>query len=595
MTARFTVEADSRKMKHVALRDPSTAARIEPRIPFFAPVVVSGVQRCWATNICSGGIGLIGYARDQVPAQGDVLELEWELGERKAPIHASGRIAWISSVRKDGRIGLGIAFTAVAAPDRAEIARFLAEHRPRVLIALADPEEEAQARRALGHLALEHAAEASELTDEQIRSCASILVFGHDAERMTAFLDRLWKTADAGLVPGEAPLAPITLCTTVAADRLLTMFTPGRSYEVIRPPFERRKLAQTVDRACGQWTLQAELRWASVQLEGIALRQTLAPPLREPPAVTSTRLIRAGTAMQHVYALIQTVAAHDVPVLLAGETGTGKELAAREIHALSPRVHTPFVAQDCGALTETLLESELFGHVRGAFTGATTDHPGLFQIADGGTIFLDEIQNTSPGLQAKLLRVVEEGEIRPVGGAKPRRVDVRLITASNVDLRQAVKDGRFRADFYYRLNRFPIELPPLRERREDILPLAGHFLEMLCARIGRLVPGFEPAAEAALVAYGWPGNVRELKNAIERALLLTPPGEVVRRAALPVDVRGDANAVPQTLDALVDAYERGIIRAALERNSGVVRRAARELSVDAVTLARRMRRLGIRR
>jgi transcriptional regulator with GAF, ATPase, and Fis domain len=297
-----------------------------------------------------------------------------------------------------------------------------------------------------------------------------------------------------------------------------------------------------------------------------------------------------------VYDLIATVAVHDVPVLLIGETGTGKELAAQQIHALSKRAKTPFVTQDCGALTETLLESELFGHVRGAFTGATADHAGLFQLADGGTIFLDEIQNTSPALQAKLLRVVEQGELRPVGSAKPRRVDVRLIAACNVNLRDAVKEQRFRADFFYRLNRFPIELPPLRCHRDDIVPLAHFFLERLSESIGRSAAGIDPEVERALLGYDWPGNIRELKNTIERALLLTPPGEPLRRQALPTDITGQDHAPVSTdggLDAQVAQFERQLIQTTLDRNAGVIRRAARELAVNAVTLSRRMRRLGL--
>jgi transcriptional regulator with PAS, ATPase and Fis domain len=330
----------------------------------------------------------------------------------------------------------------------------------------------------------------------------------------------------------------------------------------------------------------------------MAARDPLAkPPLRDPEIPKhGTHIVRVSSAMERVYDLIRTVAVHDVPVLLTGETGTGKELAAREIHALSKRSRTMFVAQDCGALTETLLESELFGHVRGAFTGATNDHPGLFQIANGGTIFLDEIQNTSPGLQAKLLRVVEQGEVRPVGGSKPRRVDVRLIAACNVDLRQAVKDQRFRADFYYRLNRFPIELPPLREHVDDVVPLMHYFVTSICKVLERPVHRVEPRVEATLLAYDWPGNIRELKNTIERALLLTPVGEPLRWETLPAEIRKSGEVSRESgrsLDEQVAAFERRLIAAALERNDSVIRRAARELGVNAVTLSRKMKRLGL--
>src|SRR5205085_9337713 len=221
----------------------------------------------------------------------------------------------------------------------------------------------------------------------------------------------------------ELPLASITLVTAADPEQLLPLFSSEKIYEVLRPPVDRAALVRAAQRSCEHWALKLELRWASLQLEGLSAIPVRPRPSSLPPVVRSS-LIHVSEAMQRVYKLIQTVAVHDVPVLLTGETGTGKELAAREIHALSRRADTPFIAQDCGALTETLLESELFGHVRGAFTGATTDHPGLFQIADGGTIFLDEIQNTSAALQAKLLRVVEHGEVRPVGGAKVRRVDV---------------------------------------------------------------------------------------------------------------------------------------------------------------------------
>jgi transcriptional regulator with PAS, ATPase and Fis domain len=339
------------------------------------------------------------------------------------------------------------------------------------------------------------------------------------------------------------------------------------------------------------------MRWASLQLEGLAAaQQSITQPIPSVRSGKATRVIRKSALMQRVYELIETVAVHDVPVLLTGETGTGKELAAREIHALSKRANQPFVAQDCGALTETLLESELFGHVRGAFTGATTDHPGLFQVADGGTIFLDEIQNTSPTLQAKLLRVVEEGEVRPVGGAKPRQVNVRLIAACNVDLKQAVKNQRFRADFYYRLNRFPIDMPPLREHRDDIIPLLEMFVPMLCEQLGREIPQIDPRVERMLVAYHWPGNIRELKNAIERALLLTPSGHPLACDVFPADVRGQEQPSREPaigLDSQVDDFERRLIRSALERNDGVIRRAARELAINAVTLSRKIKRLGL--
>ncbi|MBX3160479.1 MAG: sigma 54-interacting transcriptional regulator [Deltaproteobacteria bacterium] len=583
----------------MALPDVVRSDRIAPRIPFFTPVISSGLAHCWATNISKGGMGLTAISTGTTHLQrGDDLEVEFPLGDLSLPVRAVARVAWTSNVRPDGRLGFGVQFRELSTRAGAEIEMFVAEHRPRVIVAMPDGEERELAERTLGDLDIHVVESADELTPEALRMCASIIVFAHEPDRLTAFLERLWRMRpDAGIVPGELPLAPITLCTSVDSERLLPFLGEGRVNEVLRPPFDRRMLMLAAERSCERWALQLEVRWASLQLEGMARDPQQRPVLRDPEvAKHGTHIVRVSSQMERVYDLIRTVAVHDVPVLLIGETGTGKELAAREIHARSRRSNTMFVAQDCGALTETLLESELFGHVRGAFTGATHDHPGLFQIANGGTIFLDEIQNTSPTLQAKLLRVVEQGEVRPVGGTKPRRVDVRLIAACNVDLRQAVREQRFRADFYYRLNRFPIELPPLREHVDDVAPLTSYFMAALCEAFGRPVHRVEPRVEAALAAYDWPGNIRELKNAIERALLLTPVGEPLRWAALPEEVRGTGEltvTAGHTLDEQVAAFERRLISAALERNDGVIRRAARDLTVNAVTLARKMKRLGL--
>jgi DNA-binding NtrC family response regulator len=572
--------------------------RHEPRVPFFAPVVATGLNRCWATNISSGGIGLTAFsAGASTPTRGDELELELPLGDSKTTIRVLGRVAWTSMVRPDGRFGLGAQFWELSAIARTQLALFLAEHRPRAIVALASPAERELAQRALGTMNIDFINDLAGLEPELLRACSSMIVFSHDVAQLDRFLHTVAeRTVDHSPLPGFLPFAPITVCTSIESDALLPLFTDGKIYQVLRPPFERRALGHAVERSCERWALQLELRWASLQLEGMARSQQQVAARHE-PARGSAHVVRESPAMQRVYELIATVAVHDVPVLLNGETGTGKELAAREIHALSKRANTPFVAQDCGALTETLLESELFGHVRGAFTGAATDHPGLFQIADGGTIFLDEIQNTSPALQAKLLRVVEQGEVRPVGGAKARRVDVRLIAACNVDLKAAVRDGRFRADFFYRLNRFPIELPPLRQHTEDILPLTQFFLDRLGQQMGRPHQRIDPRTERALVAYDWPGNIRELRNAIERAILLTPSDEPLRWEALPGEVRGSgvpaATEEERGLEAQVNEFERRLIRAALDRNEGVIRRAARDLSVNAVTLSRRMKRLGL--
>ncbi len=567
-------------------------ARIAPRVPCFTPVVTSSLDRCWSSNVSVSGVGLTGYVTGRgVPGRDSELELELRLGPAQA-IRATGRVAWSTRVRPDGRVALGVRFDEASAHTRVSLARFVADHRPRVVVGLASPREKELARSVLPQVDLGFIDHRDDLHEELLRSCASMLVFAHDAATLGAFLSAVWRTRDASeWTPGDLPRAPITLCTTVEPDRLLPLVTDGRLFEVIRPPVDGQALADSIARSCDRWAMQVELGWAAMLLEGLALRQR--PTGRASAPDHAPHIVRASARMQRAYELVRIVAGHDVPALLVGETGTGKELAAREIHALSRRARTVFVAQDCGALTETLLESELFGHVRGAFTGATADHPGLFQIANGGTIFLDEIQNTSPALQAKLLRVVEHGEVRPVGGAKVRRVDVRLIAASNIDLRAAVREQRFRADFFYRLNRFPIELPPLREHPDDILPLARHFVVTLCEAMSRHPAPLDPELAAALTTYAWPGHIRELRNAIERSILLTPEGDALRVETLPDDVRGRTDSPATGLDAQVAAVERRLIESALDRHRGVIRRAARELQVNAVTLARRMRRLGI--
>jgi transcriptional regulator with GAF, ATPase, and Fis domain len=295
--------------------------------------------------------------------------------------------------------------------------------------------------------------------------------------------------------------------------------------------------------------------------------------------------------MQAVLEQVRVVAPYKVSVLLQGDTGTGKEVLSRIVHRMSDRRDAPFVVQDCGTLTETLLESELFGHMRGAFTGAVSDHPGLFVLADGGTVFLDEIENTSPTLQAKLLRVLETGEVRAVGGTQTRRVDVRLVTASNRDLSAEVKTGRFRSDLFFRLNTFTIEVPSLRERREDVVALSRYFVDLFNHQHRKGVMGLSVATERALLSAPWPGNVRELRNVIERAVLLCPTGALIEPAQLPAAYRAPVvNSGTTLVSRLADA-ERQTLSEALTRHGGIVRRAALELGMNPVTFARRARKL----
>ena len=315
----------------------------------------------------------------------------------------------------------------------------------------------------------------------------------------------------------------------------------------------------------------------------------------------------AGTSPQiaEVFQLIASISASPIAVLIEGETGTGKELVARAIHRMSDRADRPFLAVNCAALSEHLLESELFGHRRGAYTGAINDQPGLFKAASGGVIFLDEIGEMPLTMQPKLLRVLQDGEIMAVGSTRPERVDVRVLSASNRDLKAAADSGMFRADLYYRLAAFPITLPPLRERDGDIPLLVARFLSASCERQHKLIHDIAPEALALLESYRWPGNVRELQNEIERAVALTPSGESIKPERLSEKIRISASA-KGSVSSGRSPSENGDLRFAradfearhitevLASNQGNVSRSAKVLGISRISLQRKMREYNIR-
>ena len=291
-------------------------------------------------------------------------------------------------------------------------------------------------------------------------------------------------------------------------------------------------------------------------------------------------IVGASRGIQEVIRRSEQVAQSKSTVLITGETGTGKELVARAIHARSAQREMPLIRVNCAAIPETLLESELFGHVKGAFTGAVSNKKGRFALADGGTIFLDEIGATATSLQAKLLRVLQEREFEPLGSERSEQVDVRVIAASNRDLRQMVAEGKFQEDLYYRLNVIPIDLPPLRDRRDDIPALVDHFLRKHGGRTGKRVEKVTPEAIAVLLTHDWPGNVRELENTIERAVVLSGP--VIDAAAISfVGARAPSAGLPSLkLHQNLDWVEKETIRRALETASGVKKDAASLLGIS---------------
>jgi sigma-54 dependent transcriptional regulator, flagellar regulatory protein len=311
-------------------------------------------------------------------------------------------------------------------------------------------------------------------------------------------------------------------------------------------------------------------------------------------------IVGDSDVMRRLFGVMGRVSGSDSTILITGETGTGKGLVARAIHHNSLRAENGFVSINCGAIPENLLESELFGHVKGAFTGATANKVGKFEQAHGGTIFLDEIGDMSPDLQVKLLRVLEEGEFEPVGGNRTVHVDVRVIAATHRDLEARVSEGRFREDLYYRLYVIPLVLPSLRERGPDIMLLAEHFLGHFNERTQSSVTGFSKSARAAMLRHAWPGNVRELRNLVERLVVLTPEG-TIEVEDLPVKIRGGALASPAgggvslsedgiNLNSAVTEFEKALILQSLEKTKWVKNKAAQLLNLNRTTLVEKIKR-----
>jgi DNA-binding NtrC family response regulator len=382
------------------------------------------------------------------------------------------------------------------------------------------------------------------------------------------------------------PEAVIVMITAYATfDTAIAAWERG-AFGCIRKPFQNEQITATIAAGIKRRRKEEERR---------TLRRAMSK------AVDRGEIVGRSDVMQEVFRLVEQVAPARSTVLITGESGTGKELIAKAIHESSLRASRPFVTVNSSNIPSELLESELFGHTRGAFTGAVAAKKGLFEVADGGSIFLDEIGDIPPETQVRLLRVIQEREFTPLGDTAPRRVDVRIIAATNIDLKDAVRQGSFREDLYYRLSVVPIELPPLRDRREDILPLAQHFIRKYNEENGRTVAEqIAPEVLALLESYTWPGNVRELENAIERAVVIAPGDDVTRECLRPeisdpqsvvsTSHDGASNAAVHDIGRGVNFYEEvrrfeiDLIRRALEQTGGHQSRAARLLGMNATTL-----------
>lgn len=383
-----------------------------------------------------------------------------------------------------------------------------------------------------------------------------------------------------GAIKVLQPEVPVCIMTGYASVETAVDAMKNGAFDYLSKPFTPDQVVAMADKALGERTLLVGDAQADVEFQ---LKQGFESFVGQSPQ------------MRKVFQRIIQVASADSTVLITGESGTGKELVARAIQANSPRRDQPFVAVDCTSLAESLLESELFGHVKGSFTGAVQTKVGLFKVADGGTLFLDEVSNLSLTTQAKLLRVLQEREVTPIGGTQPQPFNVRLIAACNRNLKEMVQEGTFRSDLFFRLNIIPIDMPPLRERLDDLAPLVGHFVKKFGQTTGKKIRGLAPGAMAMLKQYTFPGNVRELENIIERAVVLAQ-GELIQPEdqELPNQAVEDFSAgdgyVPRTTEELketkakireraVQPVERAFVLSALERNDWNITRAAEEVGM----------------
>jgi two-component system response regulator HupR/HoxA len=379
-------------------------------------------------------------------------------------------------------------------------------------------------------------------------------------------------------------------------DALVEAVNESHIYRYVTKPWDTDEMRLTLRRAIEVFDLTAENKRLVKELQH--LNERLADEnayLREATVSWASEIVGTSPAIRRVLEMVEKVGPQPTTVLVLGETGTGKELVARAIHATSERRDKLFVGVNCAELSAGVLESELFGHRKGAFTGADGDRKGLFEVADGGTLFLDEISETTRDLQGKLLRALQEGEIRPVGESQPRKVDVRVVVATNRDLKGEVKAGKFREDLFYRVNAFPIEVPPLRERTEDVALLTEHFVRRLSSQLKKRIGDPTPETLAILSRYQFPGNVRELANEIERAIILAEPGGPLSEDLLSEHVKaaGAGDAPPGTLQRRTDDFEREQIRRTIDECEGVKTRAAEALGITYRGLLKKMRRLGM--
>jgi two-component system, NtrC family, response regulator HydG len=418
-----------------------------------------------------------------------------------------------------------------------------------------------------------HVVDVAENAKEALRLAAES---GHDIALVDIKMPGMDGLALQSHLATADPHLAIILMTAYASVESAVSAMKAGAYDYIVKPFDPDDLSLLIRRAGEHRSLRAE---------NTRLKESLDTAATAPP------LLGRAPVMKRVLELVATVAASDATILVTGESGTGKELVARAIHSGSARRYGPLVVVNCAALSEGVLESELFGHEAGSFTGAKGRHKGKFESADGGTVFLDEIGEVGPKVQIDLLRVLEEKTVTRLGGNTPLPVDFRIIAATNRDLPALVESGQFREDLYWRLNVVTVALPPLRERREDVLLLIDHFLKRFAGAMSRRPMSLSPEVRQTLLDYSWPGNVRELQNAIERAVVVSS-GDTIEMRDLPLHVT--AGAARPGPGSLAEA-EKAHVRAVLDSQDWNISRAARMLEVDRVTLYSKIKRYGLKK
>lgn len=577
-----------------------TAALRQTRIPLFARVETpsGGFGPMYAHNISRGGVYLKapGASPADVPL-GQGLDLQFALPDGGPRVSLGAEVVWVNPVARDDAgalaLGLGLRFSSIEDAVATRIEHLVESFRYRVIAF--GLEEVGLAQSSFGDLFPIQRVTTVEALEEAARlGHAGLVLICEKPGETTAF-----QVLEQFLTTAAERRPPIFYCADASTPALEALLEGHARLQFVRAPFERVELRSQVHCAVDSFVLGFQKELLSDELtrtlerlsrENVYLRDRVDAPKR------MEGIVGESAPMQRVFELIERVAPLSTTVMVLGETGTGKELVANAIVTRSPRKDKPFIVQNCAAFTESLLDNELFGHARGAYTGADRDSPGLFEAADGGTIFLDEIGEMPASMQPKLLRVLENGEVRRLGEAKTRHVDVRLICATHRDLDQLVKDGTFRADLLYRLRTFVIAVPALRDRRDDVPMLADHFLQRLAAQPGRPERGLTAEAKALLQAHDWPGNARELQHVIERLSVMADGASIdatLVREALGLPEAGPV-AARRPLHVLLEDYERELVRAELERAGGVVAKAARALGMERTTLTRRLRTLGLR-